>query len=252
MRRAGPALLLALLALAAPARTARAEPAKTYRVQETTRCAYAQGCARMLGNAVSHARSFCQAEGGVKKGGSKRDFACEQRGIYCVVSGRIECNGRLDPTRAPAPSGFETSRPIESPPTCLDAGCNKYVDHAPGRREDGLHACPPTHAMAGIAARGGDIVCQALPGEVLESARERGTERRHMRACPQGWLLRGISDDRSELLCSKPAQQVGSEGVQREAGDRGLQICADERGQPRYLAGVDGGRQALLCAPVAR
>ena len=74
---------------------------------------------------------------------------CEQRGIYCTVSGRIECVGRLDPSggasSSTAPrtsSGFDLL-PSGQPPdrTCLDLQCSRYIDHGSGTVEQGVPAC---------------------------------------------------------------------------------------------------------------
>jgi hypothetical protein len=242
--------LLAASTLSAPA---QALPTKEYRVQEPTRCSHGRGCGRMLRNAVNQARTFCQAEGGVLRGERTRDFRCEQRAIYCVVSGRIECHGRLDPRDSiektlglPIPT--ETKRAQPDGRTCLDANCARYIDHAPGRREEGLHACPNGHAMIGMSGRGYDIVCQVMERPILESRPDRDTLRTGMHACPVGWLMRGMSDDLSVLLCSRLREKLGAEIAQDETDNYGMQVCGERDGAQTWLTGIDGARSGLLCA----
>ncbi len=244
MKRLCPLLVLLV------AGAAYAGPSKQYSVQQTTRCAYVSGCPRLRANAASHARGWCTEEGGVKRGGRRRDFRCEQRGIYCVVSGRIECNGKLDARSVPGRPDASTSPAPRPSKTCLDLDCSRYVDHAPGRREQGAHACPPGHALVGVAGRGGDIVCRRLGTAPLESRLDEGTQRSEMHACPVGMLARGVSDGHGVLLCTRVDADLGREVSQDETGNLGLQVCDERHGEAYYVTGIDGARSALLCAPL--
>jgi len=247
-------LALALILVAAGPATA--EPSKEYRDSTTTRCVMARGgCRELKSIAVGRARSFCTAEGGVKVGAQQSDFRCEQRGINCVITGRIECNGRIDPRKPPMPSGF-TSRTGESTtgratrgPTCLDAECTSFVDYAPGHREQGMHACRDGYAMTGVGGATGDIVCRKLKARAIETRPDRSTVRFGMRTCPSGMLVRGLADDRSALLCTRYQADLGAEFVQKEELNHGLQVCEEMQGEPHYLTGIDGAREGIVCAP---
>jgi len=244
------AALLAVVALLGAAR-GEAGPAKEYRVQEPVLCASGQGCPRMLRNAVDHAGQYCQAEGGVLDGGSKRDFRCEQRGIYCVVTGRIECRGRFDPRQPPGQSRAEDRTPPARTRTCLDAACDRFVSHAPGPQEQGTHACPAGFWAAGVSGTGNNLVCQAGPRAVEAPRIDTATRREGLRACPPGMLLRGVDADRTRLLCAPPAARVGGERVQDESGNLGLQVCTGPDGDyaaSELLTGVDVAREKILCA----
>jgi hypothetical protein len=227
---------------------AAAEPTLEYRVQEPIYCAYAAGCPRLRRNAVSHARTFCQEEGGLQKGERLRDFRCTQSGIYCVVTGRIECNGRIDPTQVPGVPGGGAA-PREPPTTtCLDAECTRFVDHAPGHRELGVHACRSGFVMIGLSGEGNDLVCEALHSPRHETRIEGGTARQGLLACPPGQFLIGVSEDRSRLLCASLGRRPGRERVQDETGNLGLQVCEQDADQPVFLTGIDAAREKLLCA----
>ena len=246
-------LAVATAALVLVAARAGALPAKEYRVQESTRCSYGQGCPRMLRNAVSHAEQFCQAEGGVLLGGNRRDFRCEQRGIYCVVTGRIECRGRLDPTHVPAPAGVDLPEPSQQARTCFDSGCNRFVSHAPGDQEQGTHACPFGYLVVGVSAIGNDLVCQEFPKPVRETRVEREERRSGLLACPRGMAVRGVDEARDALLCAKLDADFGDESVQDERDNRGLQVCDEpepDEGPARFVTGLDAERTRLMCAPV--
>jgi hypothetical protein len=241
----------AVLGVSGPPLASAAGPVRQYRIQETTRCMNWQGCPRMLRNAVDHANQFCRGEGGVLKGDQRRDYRCEQRGVYCVVTGRIECRGRFDPTRVPGGAD-----PPPTPPrtrTCLDTECTRFVSHAPGEQERGLHACPPGYLLAGVSGAGYNLVCQALPSPPLESRIERDTRREGLVACPSGSVARGVSEDRTTLLCERLGASVSHERVQDEGDYLGLQVCTDAQGDydaRRFVTGVDPDRKRLLCADV--
>lgn len=252
MRRRVTAATFLLFWLAIAAGAAEALPAKEYRAQENTRCMEWRGCPRLLRNAVSHAERFCREEGGVLRGGNNRDFRCEQRGIYCVVTGRIECRGRLDPTRRPGDAGGAAGD-AQRARTCLDEGCRRFVSHAPGEIERGTHACPAGHLVAGVSGAGNNLVCQAVPRPALETIVETANRRMGLLACPPGMVVRGVSEDRTRLLCVRASLAVGEERVQDESGFLGLQACTDEQGEysaQRLLTGVDPERQKILCATV--
>jgi len=230
-----------------------AMPIKDYRVQESTRCAYAQGCPRMLRNAVSHAEQFCREEGGPRVGGSKRDFKCEQQAIYCTVYGRIECRGRMDPTKVPSPPGMDLEIVRSKTRTCLDADCNRFVSHAPGEQERGTHVCPFGYLVAGVSGRGNNLVCQAFPKPVRETRVEKTLKREGMLACPKGMVARGVSEDRETLLCARLDVVIGKESNQDETENLGLQVCNEIEGvaAPRwFVTGIDIEREKVLCAPV--
>jgi hypothetical protein len=247
----GLSALVLLISLVSWSSMAAAEGLSTdYRKQETTRCSYAQGCPRMVRNAVSYAKEFCQGEGGVRSGASNRDFKCEQRGIYCTVLGRITCMGRFDPNmagRAPSQGRLST---IATGTTCLDADCSRFIDHAPGNREQGVHACPKEYGMIGLSRPRADIVCHALEHEEREALIDTTTVRDDMRSCPLGTYLRGLSDNRDLLLCARSDAVVGPEVVQREPLTHGLQVCDEVDGEPRFMTGLDIELAGLRCAPV--
>jgi hypothetical protein len=248
----GVALSVAL-SVALAAGPAASLPTKDYRVQESTRCAYAQGCPRMLRNAVSHAEQFCREEGGPLTGGSMRDFKCEQQTIYCSVYGRIECRGRMDPTKAPGPPGFVVQSTPAKARTCLDRDCNRFVSHAPGEQESGTHACPFGFLVVGVSGEGNNLVCQEFPEPVRETRVEKVLRRHGLLACPTGMLVRGVSEDRLTLLCARLDVRVGSESTQDETENLGLQVCEEIEGGagPRlFVTGVDVAREKILCAPV--
>jgi len=241
-----------MLCLTAPIPTAEALPAKEYRVQETTPCMSWQGCPRMLRNAVSYAEQFCQAEGGVLKGTQKGDFHCEQRGIYCVVTGRIECNGRFDPTRLPGAPG-EARSIVRPEKTCLDPDCRRFVSHAPGEQTLGTHACPVGHLLAGVSGTGNNLVCQALAAAEQEMRIQREVRRDGLLVCPSGMLARGVDEDRSMLLCVRVPARVSDDRAQDESDNLGLQVCTDEEGEyapDRFVRGVDPARARLVCSTV--
>lgn len=244
------AIASCLILLAAQA---QAMPIKDYRKQESTRCSNGQGCPRMLRNAVSNAEQFCREEGGVLKGGTKREFRCEQRGIYCVVSGRIECRGRFDPTHVPSPPGMDLSERRTRTRTCLDADCNRFISHAPGEQDRGTHACPYGYLAVGVSGMGNDLICQEFPKPVRESHVERDVKRRGLLACPAGMVMRGVNEDRDTLLCARLDADVGKEHVQDESDHKGLQVCpgADpDDGPPQFVTGLDAARTQLMCAPL--
>ncbi len=247
-------ILLAVgLFVAAAGATATAMPVKEYRVQESTRCAYAQGCPRMLRNAVSHAEQFCNEEGGPLTGGVKRDFKCEQQTIYCSVYGRIECRGRMDPNKPPAPPGMTLQSQPAKTRTCFDTDCNRFVSHAPGDQQSGTHACPFGYLVVGVSGEGNNLVCQEFPKPVRESRVETTARRQGLLACPAGMLVRGVSEDRLTLLCARLDASVGTESIQDETGNLGLQVCDELEGAnvPRFfMTGIDVAREKILCAPV--
>lgn len=246
-RALGLGLCLVLVHALVPA-SLDAMPRKDYREMQTTRCVYTTGCPRMLRAAISHARDFCRNEGGVRRGDVKRDFRCQQQGIYCVVTGVIECNGRIDPT---LPPGGERPLAEWRTTTCLDATCDRYIDHAPGYAEQGVHACRPGFAMVGLSADGGDLVCQGVPSAHAETRVDVDGWRDDLRACPRGQYMIGASGDRSRLLCAAPEGGLGGEVVQTEPYAQGLQVCQDLDGRPAYLVGIDPARKRLLCASPA-
>jgi hypothetical protein len=252
MRRQQALVALAMLALVAS--SAEALPAKDYRVQESIRCANGQGCPRMLRNARSHAEQFCQAEGGVLKGANRRDFRCEQRGIYCVVSGRIECRGRFDPTHAPTQPGVDpSSPPVDRTRTCLDAECSRFISHPPGLEERGTHVCPYGYLVVGVSGLGNSLVCQELSKPVRKTTVEREVRRQDLLACPPGMVVRGVNEDRDTLLCAELDAEVGPETVQDESDHKGLQVCdeIDPDGPSiRFVTGLDPARTRLMCAPL--
>jgi hypothetical protein len=246
--------LFALLLLGLPA--GAAGPSKDYVAQTSTRCVMVNGCRHQRNVAVGHARQFCQAEGGVKKGDRTSDYRCEQRGIVCVITGRIECHGRVDPTGAPgenlqvpSPGGTLQSG-ARKPPVCLDAECESFIDYAPGHREQGVHACRGGYAMTGVGGATGDIVCRRQPARFVESMIDLSTVRHGLHTCPSGQVMIGLSDDRSRLLCARFAAKVGGEIVQKERLELGLQVCEERNGVPYFLTGIDGARRAISCAPV--
>lgn len=246
-------LLGVALGWVASAEPAASLPSKDYRVQESTRCVYAQGCPRMLRNAVSHAEQFCREDGGPLVGGSKRDFKCEQQTIYCSVYGRIECRGRMDPTSAPGPPGLVVQSTPTKTRTCLDRDCNRFVSHAPGEQESGTHACPFGYLVVGVSGEGNNLVCQEFPKPVRETRVEKTLMRQGLLACPSGMLVRGVSEDRLTLLCARLDAQVGSESTRDESENLGLQVCDETEGGdgPRlFVTGIDVGRAKILCAPV--
>jgi len=226
----------------------RAEPSMAYRVQEPTYCVRIDGCPRLRRNAVNRARNFCQAEGGVKKGERNRDFNCQQSGIYCVVTGRIECKGRLDPTAVPGVPGSGSARPTRREVTCLNPDCSRFVDHAPGHREEGVHACRAGFVMIGISGLGLDLVCQALESPRLETRIDASTTRQGLLACPAGQFLVGVSEERSHLLCAQLEQRAKREHLQDESGNLGLQVCELDDEQPVFMTGLGGARDKILCA----
>jgi len=244
----------ALLALASPA--GAAGPSKDYVVQTTTGCVMVNGCRHQRQVAVGHARQFCQAEGGVKKGDRTSEYRCEQRGMVCVITGRIECHGRVDPTSAPGkdlaapPPGGTVQSGERKAPVCLDAACESFVDYAPGHREQGVHACRAGYAMKGVGGATGDIVCRRQSARFVESMIDLATERHGLHTCPPGQVMIGLSDDRSRLLCARFAAKVGGEIVQKERLELGLQVCDERDGVPYFLTGIDGARRAISCAPV--
>lgn len=231
-------------------------PSKDYVAQTSTRCVMVSGCRHQQKVAVGHARQFCQAEGGVKKGDRTSDYRCEQRGIVCVITGRIECQGRVDPTRPPGqdllvpPPGGAVQSGEGKPPVCLDAECNSFVDYAPGHREQGVHACRAGYAMTGVGGATGDIVCRRQSARFVESVIDLATVRHGLHTCPSGQVMIGLSDDRSRLLCARFAAKVGGEIVQKERLELGLQVCEERDGVPYFLTGIDGARRAISCAPV--
>jgi hypothetical protein len=252
-----PTLLLVLGALSMLSMAVSAEPSQEYKVQESIRCSYGNGCPRMLRNAMSRATQFCQSEGGVRRGNRRSDFRCEQRGIYCTVSGRIECVGRLDPSggasSSTAPrtsSGFDLL-PSGQPPdrTCLDLQCSRYIDHGSGTVEQGVPACDPGFAMVGLSGRGSDFMCARLDTPVLETVLDTETQRAGKHACPPGMFARGIDDRRTTLLCSRCGATPGSEIVVSAPDDQGIQVCNEDPERTLYVTGVDGAREGLLCAP---
>lgn len=222
------------------------------------RCEMRQGCGQLKNTAVSHARSFCVAEGGVKRGERTGDYTCEQRGVYCVVRGQIECWGRFDPTKAPGeePRSTQLGGPplpgASRPSVCLDAECSNYVDYSPGHREQGVHACRADYAMVGVGGATGDIVCRRQSARFIESLLDVDTVRNGLRACPVGQVMIGLSDDRSRLLCARFDAEIGSEIVQRERLELGLQVCEEREGVAYFLTGIDGAREAISCASVTR
>ena len=235
---------------------AHALPARDYSRQESTRCSYAQGCPRMVRNAVAHAEQFCREDGGAMTGGSKRDFSCEQRGIYCVVRGRIECRGRLNPAKVPEHSGLQW--PAGSPRkdrsrTCFDPDCNRFVSHGPGHQEEGTHACPFGYLVVGVASVGNDLICEEFSKPVRETVLQKGLERRGVLACPVGMAVRGVSENRDALLCARVEADFDGERVQDESKTQGLQSCADpglETGAARFVTGLDGERVQLMCTSI--
>ncbi|MAJ61035.1 MAG: hypothetical protein CBC48_14385 [bacterium TMED88] len=234
---------------------AQALPALDYSRQESTRCSYAQGCPRMLRNATGHAEQFCREEGGILKGASKRDYSCEQRGIYCVVRGRIECRGRLNPAKVPGPEPLRwpegQSVPARSDRTCLDRGCDRFVSHSPGIQDQGTHACPFGYLVAGVSGRGNDLICEAFAKPVRQSGIEQEVQRNRLLACPSGWVVRGVSSDRKTLLCARMDAKVLRESVEEEVQDRGLQICEEPSGEDqlaRFVTGLNADRTRLMCA----
>jgi hypothetical protein len=242
-------LLLAIVVLSAGSAHAQGKSTE-YRRQESTRCTYGQGCPRMMRNAVNYATEFCRAEGGVRTGGTKSDFKCEQRGIYCQILGRITCVGRFDPNTAGLPPGRSHLSTVSTGRTCLNAACSKFVDHSPGNREQGVHACPTGHGMVGLSRPRSDVVCHALEDEETDSVLDTTTLRADMRACPPGMYLRGVSDHRTQLLCSSGPATVGAEVVQREPLTHGIQVCEEVDETPRFMTGLDVESAGLLCAPV--
>jgi len=228
-------------------------PAKEYRVQESTRCMDWQGCPRMLRNALNHARQFCQSEGGVLKGDKNSDFRCAQRGVYCVVTGRIECQGRFDPTKGATPQGDSGSPQAPRTKTCLDVGCKRYVSHAPGSEERGTHACPLGYGVAGVSGAGNNLVCQSLHATVRATRVESKNRRQGLLACPKGMVVRGVNEDRTTLLCAQVDAVVTGEVLQDDQDPFGLQVCVGDDGAyaaERFVTGVDVDRKQLLCAAV--
>ena len=234
---------------------AQALPAVDYSRQESTRCSYAQGCPRMLRNATSHAEQVCREEGGILKGASKRDYSCEQRGIYCVVRGRIECRGRLNPAKVPGPPPLNWPEgqkvPSRSDRTCFDPECNRFVSHAPGIEDQGTHACPFGYLVAGLSGRGNNLICEAFVRPVRQSSLEQDVRRNGLLACPEGWVVRGVSADRKTLLCVRMEAEVLDETVQEEVQDRGLQVCKEpsqDGDLARFVTGLSTDRTRLMCA----
>jgi hypothetical protein len=211
----------------------RAGPRKSYQVQDPVYCHTGAGCPRLLSIAVRHARAWCTSEGGVKVGGQKSDYRCEQRGMQCVVSGEIECQGRVDPRAAPGRPG------VEKPAfTCLDPGCRTRLDPGPGRQEQGVHACA-------------DLVCARLGFSALESQLHSGSRRGGLLACPAGLYLRGASWDRSVLLCSRAERKPGRESLVEAEPLGGLLLCdALDAETPRVVTAIAADGASILCAPI--
>jgi hypothetical protein len=236
--------------------TAAAGPSKDHTTQRPIRCEINRGCNQMRNTAVGYARSFCQAEGGVLRGELRSDYSCEQRGINCVLRGRIECRGRIDPRQVPGQGGPppEPGAPplpgASRPSVCLDADCDSYVDYAPGHREQGVHACRAGFAMTGVGGATGDIVCGRQVARFMESTIDLDTARNGLHACPPEQLMIGLSDDRSRLLCARFSAKVSGEIVQRERLELGLQVCKERDGRRSFLTGIDGAREAISCALV--
>lgn len=227
--------------------TAQAGPTKAYRSSEPVLCQYAAGCPRMRKNATMHAKRWCQAEGGVERGASTGDYTCRQSGIQCVITGQIACKGRMDPTKGPGGQLGASGSPARQK-TCLEEDCTRYIDHALGHQEMGTHACMKGFAMVGLSGMGDNIVCETLQSPALETVVDEGTLRLDMHACPADWYMRGVSEDRALLLCSRIGRPMEAERVQDESEQLGMQVCAPRDEKPAYLTGIDGARQGLLCA----
>jgi hypothetical protein len=226
---------------------ASAGPTKAYRSSEPVPCHYARGCRQMRKNATMHAKRWCQAEGGVERGASPTDYTCRQSDIQCIITGKIECKGRLDPTKGPGGQQGGSGSPSKQK-TCLNEDCNRYIDHARGHQEQGTHACMKGFAMVGLSGMGDEIVCETLQSPVLETLVDEDTMRVKMHACPTGWYMRGVSDDRALLLCSRIGRSMAAERVQDEAEQLGMQVCDPRDEKPAFLTGIDGARQGILCA----
>jgi len=224
----------------------RAGPRKSYQVQDPVYCHTGAGCPRLLSIAVRHARAWCTSEGGVKVGGQKSDYRCEQRGMQCVVSGEIECLGRVDPRAAPGRPGVE--KPAV---TCLDPGCRTHLDPGPGRQEQGVHACAEDQVLVGLRARSDDLVCARLGFTAVESQLYSGSRRGGLLACPAGLYLRGASWDRSVLLCSRAERKPGRESLVEAEPLGGLLLC-DALGAeaPRVVTAIAADGASILCAPI--
>ncbi len=134
----------------------------------------------------------------------------------------------------------------------------EYVERV--NTEQGMRACPPGFAVAGIHVDNSEVLCRRVmpvgEEEYVATVTDSGSLRSLMHACPLGTYVRGFHRDKDLLLCSWDSRRSNHSEWQQEFEDskqvnyyhiqNGMHICPRD-GNLTYMTGIHVDDNRFLC-----